>query len=132
MPNSVLMGKQIGVNLEEKQVDAFEEMQEQGDADSYSEAVRTCATIGLQEMGYINGQKADTTLKQSVYSFAWLFMVAGATGLAFTAVYPVPTRLPSLAVGAFGGLLFGVYTILDSHEPAVTNKIKAIFGGETA
>jgi len=122
------MGERLTGNFDQNHVDGFEAMQEDGDADNYSEAVRRASIVGLREMGYINGERTDTWLKQVVYRFAWLFTIAGVTGLAFTATYPIPTRLPSLAVGAFGGLLFGIYAILDSHEPKVTKRLKGLFG----
>jgi len=126
------MGHRLTGNFDQDQVDGFESMQEDGKADNYSEAVRIASTVGLQELGYLNGENKNTLLKQSVYRFSWLFSIAGMVGLGFTFAYPVPARLPSFAVLVFGIALYGVSELLEDHEPSVTKKIKRLFGGETA
>jgi hypothetical protein len=126
------MGTQISGNYDENQIEAFEQMQEEGKADSYAEAARMSSNVGLQHMGYINGQNRHTALKGFVTRAAWLLTVAGLVGLAFTFAYPVPARIPSFAVLVVGVVLFPIREWLESREPDVSNKLKALVGGEKA
>jgi len=124
-----MMGKKIGVNLDEKHIECFESMQEEGKADSYSEAVRQASTIGLREMGYINGESKHTALKTTVSKIGWVFTIAGLVGLAMTVAYPVPARVPSFAVLTFGVVMFPVHSALEKHEPKVSKRLKRLLGG---
>lgn len=122
------MGERLTGNFDQHHVDGFEAMQEDGNADSYSEAVRRASIVGLQDMGYINGERKETALKTAVNRFAWLFTIAGMVGIGFTVAYPVPARLPSFAVAGFGVVLFAVHKVLAEYEPKVSNRLKRIVG----
>lgn len=127
-----LMSKKLGIAFDESQVEALDEIQKEGKADSYSEAGRIAANVGLQEMGYTNGQKSETALRSVVYRLSWLFSIAGMVGLGFTFAWPVPARIPSFAVLVFGIVLYGVSEILESHEPAISKKLKSLLGRDPA
>jgi hypothetical protein len=123
------MGERLTGNFDQNHVDGFEAMQDEGKADSYSESVRRASIVGLREMGYINGEQHNTTLKFAVHRFAWLLTIAGLVGLAFTFAYPVPARVPSFACLAVGVGLYAGYEVLERNEPDVTNRLKRLFGG---
>jgi hypothetical protein len=115
-----------------EQEQAIEDMVERGMADNESEAHRMFVNSGMREYGYQNGGYTNTALKGFVARGAWLLTVAGLVGLAFTFAYPVPARVPSFAVLVVGVVLFPVREWLDSREPDVSNKLRALFGGEKA
>jgi len=126
------MGERLTGKFDQNHVDGFEAMQEDGSADSYSEAVRRASIVGLREMGYINGENQNTALKAFVKQVSWLFTVAGLVGLGFTFAYPVPARIPSFAVTTLGVGLFGVYRVLEAHEPKVSKRLKRLVGRDVA
>lgn len=111
---------------------AIEDMVERGYADNESEAHRMLVNAGMQEYGYRNGEHRDTALKAVVHRVSWLFMTAGLVGMAFTVAYPVPARLPSFAVVGAGVFLFGVYHVLEEHEPKVSNQLRRLVGRDPA
>jgi cell division GTPase FtsZ len=123
------MGERLTGNFDQNHVDGFEAMQDEGNADSYSEAVRRASIVGLREMGYINGESKHTALKSTVSKIGWVFTIAGLVGLAMTVAYPVPARVPSFAVLTFGVVMFPVHSALEKHEPKVSKRLKRLFGG---
>jgi cell division GTPase FtsZ len=123
------MAEQITGSYDESQVAAFEQLQEEGKADSYAEAARMASYAGLREMGYINGESKHTALKSTVSKIGWVFTIAGLVGLAMTVAYPVPARVPSFAVLTFGVVMFPVHSALEKHEPKVSKRLKRLFGG---
>jgi len=126
------MGKRINPTFDQSQIDGFQQMKEEGEADNLSEAARRASAVGLRQMGYENGEKSDTTLKAVVKQVSWLFTVAGLVGLGFTFAYPVPARIPSFAVTTLGVGLFGIYRVLEAHEPKVSKRLKRLVGREAA
>lgn len=126
------MAQVKSVRLSKQQEQAIQDMVERGTADNESEAHRMLVNSGMREYGYQNGGYADTMLKGLVSQAAWLLTVAGLVGLAFTFAYPVPARVPSFAVLVVGVVLFPVREWLESREPDVSNKLKALVGGESA
>jgi len=123
------MSEKLGVTFDESQVKALEEMQERGEADSYSEAGRIACSEGLRKLGYQNGENKDTMLKSTVQVLANVFTLTGMVGLGFTFAYPVPARLPSFAILAFGVFLYSAGKALEQHEPKVSKRLKRLFGG---
>lgn len=126
------MAEQKNTRLEKHQTDAIEDMAEREIADNPSEAHRMLLNAGMREYGYENGSYTDTALKSFVGNVAWLFTIAGLTGLVFTFAYPVPARLPSFAVLVAGVMCFVGHRSLEKHEPGVSKRLKAVFGGESA
>lgn len=125
------MGDIRSAKFDEYQVEALDELQDDIRSQEKSEALRKATVVGLQELGYMNGN-SNTRLKAATYRLSWLFMVAGVVGLAFTFAYPVPARVPSFAVVMTGTALYAASEWLDGVEPAVTNKLRSLVGGETA
>ena len=128
----LLMAKQKNTRLEKPQLDAISDMADRDIADNESEAHRLLLNAGMREYGYTNGGYSDTKLKQGVENSAWLLTVAGMVGLTFTFAYPIPARMPSFAVLAFGVFLFPVAQALEDYEPKVSNRLKSLLGGEKA
>jgi hypothetical protein len=126
------MGERLTGNFDQNHVDGFEAMQDEGQADSYSEAVRRASTVGLQEMGYINGESTDTLLKRGLSTVGILLALSGMIGLAFTFAYPVPARVPSFSVLIVGAGMYAGSEVLEEYEPNVTRKLKQMVGGESA
>jgi mannose/fructose/N-acetylgalactosamine-specific phosphotransferase system component IID len=126
------MGHRLTGNFDQDQVDGFEQMQEDGKADSYSEAVRIASSVGLQQLGYTNGQKTETTLNKYTQRFGYAFGLIGIVWLATTLTYPVSLRLPAIAALSSSVGCFAMHKALESREPAVTNYLKGLVGGETA
>jgi hypothetical protein len=126
------MGERLTGNFDQNHVDGFEAMQDEGKADSYSEAVRRASTVGLQQMGYINGESTDTLLKRGLSKVGVLLALTGIIGLAFTFAYPVPARVPSFSVLIVGAGMYAGSEVLEEYEPNVTRKLKQLVGGEKA
>lgn len=126
------MAERKSIRLEKQHLDTFERMVEDEKADNQSEAHRMLLNAGMREYGYRGGESSNTVLRSTIYKLAWLFSIAGVVGLGFTFAYPVPARLPSFAVLVFGIALYGVSEVLEDHEPAVSKRLKGLFGGEAA
>lgn len=126
------MSEKLGIAFDETQVDALEQMQEEGKADSYSEAGRIACAVGLQEMGYTNGGYSQTMLRRAVREVAKLFLVAGFVIVGLTYFYPLGFRIMAVGPILSGLFLLGVERVLASVEPTVSNRLKGLFGGETA
>ncbi|MFB6198175.1 MAG: hypothetical protein ABEI52_07905 [Halobacteriaceae archaeon] len=126
------MAQQKNTRLEKHQIDAIKDMVERGVADNESEAHRMFLSAGMREYGYENGEYGDTALKGFVAQAAWLLTVTGLVGLVFTFAYPISARMPSFAVLVAGVGLIPVREWLESREPDVSNRLKELFGRETA
>jgi len=126
------MAKQKNTRLEKHQLDAIEDMVDRDVADNESEAHRMLLNEGKRAYGYKNGGYTETTLKQATHEAAKWFLVAGLVLVGVTYFYPVSLRLVAIGPIVSGLFLMGVERVLESHEPKVSNKIKGLFGGETA
>lgn len=126
------MGERLTGNFDQNHVDGFEAMQDEGKADSYSEAVRRASTVGLQQMGYINGECTETPLRRGLHKIGVLLALTGIIGLAFTFAYPVPARVPSFSVLVVGVGMYAGAEVLEEYEPGVSKKLKGLVGGEKA
>lgn len=126
------MAEVLSSQFDDDEVDALEEMQRCGDADNYSEALRRATKTGLQELGYQNGENADTTLKWLSGEFARAFAWIGIAWVGLTLLLPIRYRVGAVfAVFAAAGCS-GLYVALDQHEPGVTNWMRGLLGGESA
>jgi len=124
--------KTTTVDLENRQRELLSEMDENGDIPNQSEGIREGVDLLAEKHGYKNGKNGNTALKFFVHRAGLLLSVAGLVGLAFTFAYPVTARVPSFAVLVAGACFYGCYNYLSEHEPDVSNKIRGLFGGETA
>ena len=120
------------VDLEDRQKELLEEMAENGDIPNQSEGIRTGVEMVAAKNGYLNGQKKETTLRTVTGEMAKWFLIAGLVLVGVTYFYPVSLRLVALGPIISGLFLLGVERLLENHEPKVTNKIRGLFGGETA
>ena len=126
------MAELKSTRLEKQQLDAIEDMAEREIADNESEAHRMLLNAGMHEYGYQNGDYTETVLKQGLEKVSWLLMLGGIVGLAFTVWYPVTARIPSFSVLVVGFVLWRVALLVESREPDLSNRLKSLFGGETA
>lgn len=115
-----------------RHLEIVDKMEENGDADNASEAVRDAIEHYGQELGYTNGEKRDTYLRWLFGRMAWAFIYVGVGAVAVLYFLPIGFRLA--AVGPFlGGLVCLVAErVLAAHEPQVTNSLKGLLGGEKA
>jgi hypothetical protein len=128
----LVMAKQKNTRLEKHQLEAISDMVDRGLADNESEAHRMLLNEGKRAYGYKNGGYSDTALKQACGKLARAFLLIGVVLIGVTYFYPITFRI--LAVGPIlsGLFLLGVESLLESHEPKVSNRIKRLFGGEAA
>lgn len=101
------MAEKIPAQLDQEQVNGLEAMQEAGEADSYSEAVRVSCGVGLRELGYTNGER-QSGIAAASRAVGWLAGIVGIVWLGVTIAYPVETRLPALAAMLASLAAFGV------------------------
>lgn len=126
------MGERLTGKFDQQQVDGFEAMQEAGEADSYSEAVRRASAVGLQQMGYTNGKQTNTTLRKATQEASKLFLYFGLAIMGITWFYPLELRVMAVGPIVSGLFLVGVDRVLATHEPNISNKLRSLFGGEPA
>lgn len=124
------MGKSYSVRLPQRQEEVIEDMQDRGDADSDTEALRELIDAGMAQYGYRGRQKAETPLKQATSRFAWVFALIGLTWLATTVYLPVSLRVPAVFAFMASAGLFAFEKILESHEPGITNQLRRLYGGD--
>ena len=128
------MAQQKNTRLEKHQLDAIADMVDRGLADNESEAHRMLLNAGKEEFGYKNGQTVttDTALNRLTQKFGYVFALIGIVWLATTITYPVSLRMPAIAALSSSVSCFAMHKALDAREPAVTNKLRALVGGESA
>jgi len=128
----LLMAKQKNTRLEKHQLEAISDMVDRGLADNESEAHRMLLNEGKRAYGYKNGSYSDTALKRICGELAKAFALIGIVLVGVTYFYPVSFRILAIGPLVSSGFLFAVESLLESYEPKVSNKIKGLFGGETA
>jgi len=126
------MAETKSARFTKEQTAAIEDMVEKGKADNESEAHRMFVNAGMREYGYTNGGYNQTTLRKATQEMAKVFLVAGLALVGVTFFYPVTFRLMAIGPIVSGLFLLGVERILADVEPSVSNKIRGLFGGETA
>lgn len=122
------MAELKSIRLEKHQIDAIEDMEERGDADTQTEAHKRLLNAGLREFGYFNGEYTDTALKSIVGQLSTYMLVAGVVWTGLTWYYPRVYAMPAIGLFLSGLFLGGVERALQDYEPRVTNKLKAMFG----
>lgn len=128
------MGDKVTARFDQEQIAGFEALEENGEADSPSEAVRVAASVGLHELGYYNG---ESTEKQSRLSAAgelvgWVLGVVALSWLGVTIAYPVEMRLPAVAALCAALAAFGVARVADGRRWRVRDRLASVLGGERA
>lgn len=127
------MGERKSIRLSTQQLDALDEMTRQGDADNQSEALRTALNAGLRDMGYRNGEKADTTLRRNIRRSGNVLAMMALGLLGVVLVYPVEIfRLAVVAPAIMSVTMYATDMVLERYEPAVSRRIVRFFGGTTA
>ncbi len=118
--------------FDQDHVDGFEAMQEAGDADSYSEAIRIACNVGLQNLGYINSERKQTRLRELTRRFADAFALLGLMWLGVSFWLPLEVRMFAIAPFAASVTCYVLDRLLKTLEPAVTKRISGVFRGEKA
>lgn len=118
--------------LESHQIETIETMVEQDKADTESEALRILLNSGMVEHGYRAGRNGNTLLKTFTRRLAWAFALIGIVWMATTLFMPVLVLRPAFAAMSASLGMFGLHRVLDEHEPAITNRLRALTGGEPA
>ncbi len=126
------MAELKSIRLEKQELDAIEDMAEQGVADNQSEAHRQLLRAGMHEYGYRNGDYTDTTLRTVIQRFAHWFIVAGIVWTGVTWYYPRVFATPAIGLFLSGLACWGIDRVLEQHEPRVSNRLKGLFVGEKA
>jgi len=126
------MAERKSVRLTKEQLSVIEDMDGSDLADNESEAHRMLLNAGMKEYGYRNGQYRQTALRELLGGVGKLLLVVGMTALSFTLFYPVPLRFASLAILVTGVVVYYTGEIVEKHEPAITDRLKNVVGGETA
>jgi len=129
------MGSRETVRLENKQMEAAAEMERQGEADNKSEALRTAMNVGFSEMGYLNGngrEAQDTRLRAAASRFGEAFGLLGFMWIGVSFFMPLEFRMLAIAPFAASAACFGLDRLLESVEPAVSQRILRVFRGEQA
>lgn len=122
------MGERKSIRLSTQQLDALEEMERQGDADNQSEALRTALNAGLRDMGYRNGEKADTTLRRNIRRMAHTLAMMAVGMLGVVLVYPVEiVRIAVVAPAVMSVTMYAVDQFLEQYEPAVSRRLARTF-----
>lgn len=124
--------RKTSIDLEQRHYRLAEEMEENGDADNQSEAIRTAIDAGGKAMGYLNGEKHDTRLRTIARRFADAFALLGIMWIGLTLFVPVEFRLFAIAPFAMSVACLTIDRGLAVVEPHVSNRILGIFRGEKA
>lgn len=125
------MGVKTSVNLESGQKEAFDRMIDDEEADTQSEALRRTVSIGLAELGYLNGtppDTGDTRLRATARRFADAF---GLLGLFLVGVtFWLPLELRMYVVAPFGAAIacHALDRVLETYEPAVSRRLARVLG----
>lgn len=115
------------VYLEQSQLDVAEAMQENGDAENGSEALRKCIRAGSHELGYQNGLKKQTRLRHISRRFGDALALSSLFLLGLTLFAPLEIRLYIIAPMAASLGCYGLDRALQQHEPHVSRRLKRLF-----
>lgn len=118
------------VRLENRQLAALSDMEEDEAADTESEALRTALNVGLAELGYYNGTgRSDGTLIQITHRLADAFALLGLMLLGVTWWYPLGLRM--FVVAPFGASIacYLVARGLERYDVAVSDRLRGLFAG---
>ena len=130
------MGEVKSVKLEKRQLDGIEAIQQEGQADNQSEALRNALDAGLQELGYYHGEKRDTRLRALARRFGDAFGLLGLMWIGVTMFLPVGIRVYAAAPFAASLACIALDRGLATVEPSVSNRLVAfaatLIGGEKA
>lgn len=122
------MAETKSARFSKEQIDAIEDMVEQGRADNQSEAHRMFVNAGMREYGYVNGGMKETKLRWAVRETSKLCLYAGILLLGLTWLYPVIFRLAPFGPIVAGLVLHGADRALGSVEPDVSNYLRGLIG----
>lgn len=126
------MGETLSGHVDTDQVEAIQEMVEAGEADNQSEAIRRALRVGLSEMGYHNGVRTDTQLRTVARRFRDAFLLLGVLWVGVSFWLPIGWRSLAAAPVAAGLACHVIDRGLARREPDVSNRLRALVGGETA
>lgn len=127
-----MMGERKSLHLDSDLTDRLNDMVANGDAPNFSEAVRIATRAGLEELGYRNGGKRDTTLRAIVRRAADASAWASIFLAAFAYFGPLEIRLLLIPMLAIPLSLYTADRVLSRLEPRVSRGISGLLSrGET-
>lgn len=120
------------VDLEDRQYQIASSMSDNGDAATQSEAIRDAIEHYAQDLGYINGEKRDTQLRQTLRRFGDAFALLGLMWLGLTFLYPLGFRMWTIPILGISLTLYATDRALKRIEPRLTYQLHAILpiGGD--
>jgi len=124
------MSKTVSSVLDQDHRNALEVYQEDGRAESFSEAQRLTSRAELARQGYLNGTSRDTMLRRTIREASKIAIYPAIFALGIALFYPFAFRAPALVLIIAGLVLQGVDAILAKVEPTVSNHMKQIVGVE--
>lgn len=128
--------RKTSIDLEQRHYQLAEEMEENGDADNQSEAIRAAIDAGGNALGYYNGTKQDTRLRKTARRFADAFAIVGLIWIGATLFAPVALRVYVAAPFAASVACLALDRGLATVEPHVSNRLTGILttliGGDQA
>jgi len=122
------MGDRTTFRLDDKQIQALEDMVEHGHAGNQTEAMKNLLDAGMPRYGV--GPVAETNGGQRALSavankLGLILGVVGISWLAVTLTYPVPMRMPAMFAMSASAGSFGLSRAVDWH----CNGMKSTDGG---
>lgn len=128
------MGDRVTIRLENRQIQAAGRMEEAGEADNQSEAIRQFINSGMAEEGYGNGEPpTDTKLQKLTRESARALAYVGIAWLVVAWMFPVEFRIPAAGVLFSAVALAGFERVLEEYEPSVSRRLQGVIarGGKT-
>lgn len=126
------MAKQVNVRTTKETREALERLVDEGEADSRAGAMRKAARESLEARGYLDGHTPMTGLRRSIRTVGAWFMLFAVAWVGLTYWYSIAWRLPAAGLVMSGLFCYGVDRLLARHEPKLSNRLSALFGGATA
>jgi len=117
------MAQTYSARLTNQQEDALEAMERNGDADNKSEALRMAVSEGLHALGYRNGAKTDTALRDTTQRVGDACALLGLLWLGITYLFPFGFRMWAIPIFTIALGLHGLDRVLEQYEPAVSNRL---------
>jgi len=125
------MAQTVSARADTDHREALEDYADDGHADSQSEALRQTSQAELARRGYLNGN-GNTKLKWLTKEFSRAFVWIGVAWLALTVAFPVEFRMGAVFALFAAVSCSGLYVVLDTHEPRVSEKLNGLLGRESA
>jgi hypothetical protein len=118
---------QIRTRVDESTARRIEQVQDDHNLSSHSEAARVSIEEGLQSLGYsVGSRRPQTALRTGLQRLGEALLLSGLILLSLTITWGVQARLLALGVGLAGVVSWSSYRLLGRVEPAVTQRLPSI------